>query len=524
VSAVRFGILGPLQICRRDVALPAKQRVLLATLLLSGNRVVPVDRLTDALWDEAPPASARVTLQGYLKRLRQYLGAELGGRIVTREPGYLIEVADDDLDLSQFARLCDRARPAAADGDWQIVRGLLTGALALWRGDPLADVPSAALRRTEAPRLAEMRLQAAELRAEADLALGRHHELVPELRRLAAAEPLREGLHGQLMLALYRSGREAEALAAFRHVDDRLRDELGIAAGAGLQRLRQRILAADPVLSRGLVPRGLVPRGSVPLRVMAAREVPPVPGPQQLPVPKVPVAVLTEGISPCHSGPGLQLCHLGPGLQRLPLADRKAAAVSIIGFYPGWSDRMIASVSGLSAKTVAGLRSRPAEQVDHLDSRLGRDGRVRPVNPAERRQVAACIIRERPELSLRQVARLAGISPETVRAVRRGLGRAANEPPAGLGQDCAPPPDLRVLRADPSLRSSERGRLLLRMLSALEVLAENGDDLASAVPAHDLVKVAEASRACARAWEGFADLMDGRGVRSSAEPDSRESA
>ncbi len=160
----------------------------------------------------------------------------------------------DELDLHRFTGLGERARAAAANEDWQGAAGLLGEALALWRGTPLADIPSALLQRAEVPHLAELRMRAVESRVEAKLRLGRYGELVAELRQLVGVEPLREGLHGQLMLALYRSGRQAEALEVFRGIDRRLRDELGISAGPELCALHQRILAADPALADGQPP------------------------------------------------------------------------------------------------------------------------------------------------------------------------------------------------------------------------------------------------------------------------------
>jgi DNA-binding SARP family transcriptional activator/tetratricopeptide (TPR) repeat protein len=256
---VEFGVLGPLRVNGGNVVLAGKVRVLLAALLLQANRVVPVDVLVDALWDDAPPSSARTTLQGYVKQLRQVLGPAVAERIVTRPPGYLIEVRPGELDLGSFTGLSDRGRAAARVGDWERASALLTEALALWRGEPLADVPSAVLERTDALRLGELRMQAVESRAEADLRLGRHGELVAELRGLAGGEPLREGLHGQLMLALYRCGRQADALAVFRGIDRRLRDELGVCAGPELRHLHQRMLAADPSLAAGLPPAANAP-------------------------------------------------------------------------------------------------------------------------------------------------------------------------------------------------------------------------------------------------------------------------
>ena len=157
---VEFGVLGPLQVDGGDVVLSAKQRILLAVLLLHANRVVPVESLIDAVWDDAPPSSARVTLQGYVKQLRRNLGVRAGRRLVTRSPGYLLVVAAGELDLDRFTGLCGRARSAAGRGDWPGAAGLFGEALSLWRGDPLADVPAAGVRRAEVPRLAELRMRA----------------------------------------------------------------------------------------------------------------------------------------------------------------------------------------------------------------------------------------------------------------------------------------------------------------------------------------------------------------------------
>ena len=256
---MEFGVLGPLQVNDGGVVLPAKQRVLLAVLLLHANRVVPVESLTDALWDDAPPSSARTTLQGYVRRLRQNLGVQAGKRLVTRSPGYLMVVAAGELDLDRFTGLCDQAQSAADRDDWPRAATLFGDALSLWRGDPLADVPAAAVQRTEVPRLGELWMRAVESRVEADLRLGRHQELVADLRRLASREPLREGLHGHLMLALYRCRRQAEALEVFRSIDQRLRGELGISPGPELQQLHQRILTADPSLTDGQASRPTIP-------------------------------------------------------------------------------------------------------------------------------------------------------------------------------------------------------------------------------------------------------------------------
>jgi DNA-binding SARP family transcriptional activator/tetratricopeptide (TPR) repeat protein len=249
-AEAEFCLLGPLLVRCGGAVVPVtagKQRVVLAALLLSANRVVSLDELDAALWGEAPPASARATLQNYVKRLRQAL-AGTGPRIRTLPHGYLITVAAGELDVSRFEGLLGRAGKAAEEGAWGRAAVQLRAALGLWRGEPLAGVPSQLLAGREVPRLAELRLAAVEARIEADLHLGRHAGVVAELGQLAGAHPLRERLHALLMLALYRDGQQAGALAAYQRARRVLVGRLGIEPGAGLRRLQQQILTADPAL------------------------------------------------------------------------------------------------------------------------------------------------------------------------------------------------------------------------------------------------------------------------------------
>jgi DNA-binding SARP family transcriptional activator/tetratricopeptide (TPR) repeat protein len=231
---MEFKILGPLEVVddghRVDVG-GAKQRALLAVLLLEANRVVSSDRLIDALWDESPPAQARKTLQVYVSQLRKAVGTD---RIETRSPGYLVRVADDELDLHRVQQLASR--------------GEFGHALALFRGRPLAEFESERFASLEIARLEELRLTCLEGRIEADLAAGRHGALVGELDPLVREQPLRERLRAQLMLALYRSGRQAEALQAFQDARRALVDELGIEPTRSLRDLHQAILRQDPEL------------------------------------------------------------------------------------------------------------------------------------------------------------------------------------------------------------------------------------------------------------------------------------
>jgi len=225
-------------------------RSVLAALLLSPNRVVSAERLVDVVWGDEPPAFAGAALQNHVMRTRRALGDE-AWRLRTIAPGYAVEVTGEELDLTVFERLSRKGRRALDAGEWEAASGALREALTLWRGDPLEDVDSEVLREREVPRLEEWRLETVEARVEADLRLGRHEELVGELSGLVAAYPLRERLHGQLMMAYCGEGRSAEALKAFARAREVLAEALGADPGPYLRELHQRVLAQDA----GLAPR-----------------------------------------------------------------------------------------------------------------------------------------------------------------------------------------------------------------------------------------------------------------------------
>jgi DNA-binding SARP family transcriptional activator len=249
---MEFGILGPVEVRvdGRIVAVTAsKPRTLLAALLVHANKVVAAARLIDLLWGENPPASAKATLQTYVLHLRRLLptGSQAGeGVLLTRSPGYLLRVEPERLDLDRFQCLVEAAQQADRDPAQAAAR--LRQALGLWRGPALCDVDSDALRWVEAPRLEELRLAALEARIDAELQLGLHAGLVGELHALAATHPLRERFAGQLMLGLYRCGRQADALAVFAATRQQLVEDLGLEPGQELQRLHRAILVGDPTL------------------------------------------------------------------------------------------------------------------------------------------------------------------------------------------------------------------------------------------------------------------------------------
>lgn len=248
VTEAEFCLLGPFAVRIGGAAVPVqkgKQRALLAALLLNPGRAVSLDYLAETLWGPDPPPSARVTIQNYVMRLRKALGGAGSSRITTLPSGYAIRAEPGELDVTRFEDLLSAATAAAREGRWQDAAARAHSAIGLWRGDPLADVGSGLLAEREVPRLAEMRLQALETHNDAGLHLGRHADVITGLQRLTACHPLRERLHALLMLALYRDGRQAEALAVYQ----RARQVLVTEPGPGLRQLHQQVLAGDPALA-----------------------------------------------------------------------------------------------------------------------------------------------------------------------------------------------------------------------------------------------------------------------------------
>ncbi len=273
-----FSLLGPLTVRVDGVVVPipkGKQRTLLAALLLHAGRTVTVDQLADLLWGPALPPSAVITLQNYVKRLRQAFGTGRN-RIMTQPGGYLIQVHPGELDISAMEEALKVAHRAAEVGAWKDASERAASALAFWRGNALCDVDLGEIAVQEISRLTELRFRARELRIEARLHLGGHSELVAETLQLTADAPLREHLHALLMHALYMCGRRAEALEAYQRARDLLVEELGSEPGPELQALHRKILDDDPALipsPHQVVPWGrghevLVPREPTPAHVV----------------------------------------------------------------------------------------------------------------------------------------------------------------------------------------------------------------------------------------------------------------
>ena len=258
-----YRILGPLEIVHRGAVVAAngrKPRALLARLLLDANRTVSVDALVDALWGDRIPPTAVKMVQIYVSQLRKVLPSEA---LHTRPPGYLLDVAPEAIDLLRFDRLRAEGRAALADGDPATAATRLRTALSLWRGPALAEF-SEPFAEVEAARFEEIRIAAVEERIEVDLALGRHRDVIGELQVLVAGNSLRERLRRQLMLALYRAGRHAEALSAYDDSRRTLGEQLGIQPSAALSELQYKILNQDPKLD-------FEPPGDRPSRRQAAR-------------------------------------------------------------------------------------------------------------------------------------------------------------------------------------------------------------------------------------------------------------
>ncbi|MFD1149440.1 AfsR/SARP family transcriptional regulator, partial [Saccharothrix hoggarensis] len=246
-DAVEFGVLGPIRAVADGAAVAVgspREKAVLARLVVDANRVVSVDRLIDAVWQDEPPSSARSQIAIVVHRLRRGLGGH--GVITTASPGYLLRLAAHQSDLLRFDNLVARGRAAAADGDLGGAAGLLREALSLWRGAPLEDLPGL---RGDSTRLEQARLDVVETWAEVELELGHHVRVGEELAVVVAEHPLRERVRAQLMLAQYRAGRRADALRTYQEARRTLIEQIGLEPGPELRRLHEQILRDSPALT-----------------------------------------------------------------------------------------------------------------------------------------------------------------------------------------------------------------------------------------------------------------------------------
>ena len=402
---MRFGILGRLLVHDGDhvVAIPAaRQRVLLAAMLVRVGRVVPAGELAEMVWDGTPPPASAATLRTYVKRLRHVLGPRAAPRVATRYPGYLLNAAKDEVDLLRFTELCRDGGDAVRDRSWAQASALLGEALGLWRGAAMADVPSSVLQRNESARLERLRMQAAEWRIDADLHLGRDNELLTELQSLAAEHPMQERFHAQLMLALYRCDRQAEALAAYRHARRVLVSELGAEPGTELRELHQRILAAD---SRLLVSRPVARLSGSTL----PRQLPAVPG--SFTGRGKELAELTAMLHPAGQAPGtvaLSVISGTAGVGKTALAVRWAHEVA--HRFP--DGQLYVNLRGYDS----GEPMDPADALARLLRALDRPGPDIPPEMEERAALYRSALAERRVLALLDNAR----SAEQVRPLLPG--------------------------------------------------------------------------------------------------------
>jgi DNA-binding SARP family transcriptional activator len=253
-----FQLLGSLEVSDRGEPVAVgggKRRALLGVLLLHPNEVVSAERLIDELWGERPPATSAKSVQVYVSQLRRELGSRNGELLVTRSNGYLLRVGGEDLDVQRFERALAEGERALAAGEARRASDTLGGALELWRGAPLSDFAYEPFAQQEIARLEELRAVAVEERIEAELALGRHAQVVGDLEALVREHPLRERIRGLLMVALYRCGRQAEALETYREGARLLRDELGLEPGVELRELEAKVLEHHPDIAPPARPR-----------------------------------------------------------------------------------------------------------------------------------------------------------------------------------------------------------------------------------------------------------------------------
>src|SRR5215470_7887286 len=349
-SRLCFEVLGAFRVERdgqqADLG-PRLQRTLLAILLVDAGHVVPVDRLIDLLWRDGPPAAAVASLQAYVSQLRRVLEPARPRRapatvLVTQEPGYVLRVSDQQVDALRFRAMARQARGDLAAGQAAAAAALLDDALALWRGEPLAEFAAEPWAVPVVTRLTETYDLAAEDRVEAWLTLGRHAETATELEAMVAARPLRERRWEQLIVATYRSGRQADALRAYQRCRTVLADELGLEPGPGLRRLEAAVLAQDPTLDWQHDPAaGAVAATAPPVPAGAQPAAPPPTGEPSAPSlvgRRTELAHLRHTLQQAASGHGGVVLLAGePGAGKTTLAEAAAHLAATFGVTIAWS-------------------------------------------------------------------------------------------------------------------------------------------------------------------------------------------
>jgi DNA-binding SARP family transcriptional activator len=373
---MRFRILGPLEVWSATEGWTAigapKWRSLLACLLMRPGQLISTESLIFELWGDSPPSKANNLVSIYIHRLRRLIGDTEGQVLVSRPPGYLLRAAPADLDLQEFERLIADGRSALATADPERAAALLTEALALWRGPLLADVTPSALVDREAERANELWLDAAELRAEAVLACGRPAELVPELHRLVADNPLREGLWLVLMRALDEAGRHAEALETYTKARQVIADELGVDPGAELQQLYARLLATDASAMR---PRKTPRRADAPPSARRAPGVASGVSPGAVPLPVSPGDMPGARRVPAVTGGAVDAA-AGPAAEEAVAAPDEPGAPT--GESPGTiSVGTLAAVGGAEGPPGPPPVPRPAQLPADIGDFTGREAQVR---------------------------------------------------------------------------------------------------------------------------------------------------
>jgi DNA-binding SARP family transcriptional activator len=415
---MRFRLLGPLEIRAGEdwlgIGAP-KWRSVLAALLVNAGQIVPADVLINEVWGDAPPAKAGNLISIYVLRLRRLMGDTDSTLLVTRAPGYVLRLAPDDTDAQVFETLVREGRRAHAAGDPERAAAQLAEALALWHGSPLADVPATTLVETEAERLAELRLDAAELRIKAELACGSHAQVIPELRRLLADHSLRENLWLLLMQALDGAGRHAEALEAYGQARGVLAEELGVDPGAELRQYYADLLAKDDALTKGAADAP----GSILAGTVAASSPQPVPAgpeasiPRTVPAPaQLPADVadftgredqvrhlcdlLTGGMNADPGAVPIALVAGSGGLGKTSLAVH--AAHRVRGSFP--DGQLYVDLLGASPQPLT-----PADVLARFLRDLGVDGRDIPADEDERAARYRTVLAERRMLMVLDNAR-----------------------------------------------------------------------------------------------------------------------